>query len=92
MTTLPDCDTCSMLRRRLSALEEAVERFIVVMNETGAQRMEALTPVVDALTTDFRTAILSSADMTPEQRGYWLTEIELHKALQVAAEAPEAGS
>ena len=84
-TASAGCDVCPMLRRRLSDLEEAVERYIVVMNETGSQRVDALKPVIDALATDFKTAILSSADMTDEQRAYWLAESARHESSQEEA-------
>jgi hypothetical protein len=44
----------------------------VVMAKTGEERAVAYERVIDALTTDFRTAVLISADMTEEQRRYWL--------------------
>lgn len=62
----------ALLRKRLSDLELAVMDWQAVMAKTGEERAVAYERVIDALTTDFRTAVLTSADMTEEQRRYWL--------------------
>jgi hypothetical protein len=84
----PECATCDLLRKRLHDVEEAAENYILTITQTGALREEAHKKMVAALTSDFKTAILTSHDMTPAQRAHWLGEIEKNAA---SRPAPAAG-
>lgn len=79
------CNVCPMLRKRIHDLEEAAENYIEVVTVTGEARMAAMATLQAALTVTFKDAILSSHDMTDEQREFWLNEIAKHEAAQEAA-------
>lgn len=72
---ITDAELIALLRKRLHDLEEAAENYIEVVTETGERRMAAMAQLQSALSSDFKTAILTSYDMTDEQRSYWLSEI-----------------
>jgi hypothetical protein len=74
VTTAPptDQELIALLRNRLTDLEMAVMDWQDVMQRTSKERAAAWDAVTAALTTDFRTAVLTSSDMTEEQRQQWL--------------------
>lgn len=71
-TPLTTDDELRILRDRVHVLEEAIESWVTVMEETAEQRRVAYERVVAALTTDWRTAVVCDRAMTPEQRAQWL--------------------
>lgn len=73
MTTAPnDPELIALLRKRLTDLEMAVMAWQAMMQRTSNERAAAWDAVTAALMTDFHTAVLTSSDMTEEQRQHWL--------------------
>ena len=62
----------TILRKRVTTLEQAMMGWADVMEATAHQRERAYKAVVEALVTDWTTAIIADPDMTDEQRAYWL--------------------
>lgn len=85
---MTDCPVCPILRKRLHDVEEAAEQYLAVVQVTGEARMKAAEVLTQALSSDFRTAVLMSHDMTPEQRDYWLAESDKHEAAHQGEEQP----
>ena len=84
-SSISDADLIALLRKRLHDVEQAAQDYLVVTTDTGRLREEAHTKLVAALTTDFRTATLTSHGMTREQRAHWLGESDKHEASTEAA-------
>ncbi|HYE58601.1 MAG TPA: hypothetical protein VD948_08850 [Rhodothermales bacterium] len=59
---------------RGKAVRCACGPFVDTYEQTMAPRLEAGKKLAAALTTDFRTALLSSPEATDEQRATWLAE------------------
>jgi hypothetical protein len=66
-------DQLVIVRQRLALVEAAAGSLLDVFNRTGEERKAAVDALLAALTTDFRTAVVCSADMTDEQRAKWLS-------------------
>jgi hypothetical protein len=92
-SSISDAELIALLRKRLHDLEEAAENYIEVVTETGERRMAAMVQLQAALSSDFKTAILCSHGMTPEQRAHWLAKIAEDDAARpaTAAEGGEGG-
>lgn len=67
------------VRGRLRTVEEAAEHLLEVFSGTGNDRKIAIDQLVAALTTDFRTQVICSDDMTDQQRAEWLAAGEGEK-------------
>lgn len=69
---LSDKEMLAVVRQRLAAVEKAAEEMLEVFQHTGNLRKAAADALVAALTVDFNTQVICSADMSDEQRAEWL--------------------
>lgn len=69
---MTDQELIALLRGRLATVEAAAENLLDVFNHTGEARKVAVDRLVAALTTDFKTAVACSPDMTDAHRAEWL--------------------
>jgi predicted ATPase len=72
MSTLTTEQQLAIVRRQLAKLETAVFDYDNVMERTTKDREQAYKAIMDAITTDFTTAIVCADNMTEEQRDRWL--------------------